>query len=132
MVRYEGEKMSKSLGNLVFTRDLLRDHEPAAVRLSLLAHHYRSAWEFEADELKVAAERLEAWRRAAGGHAASGRGAVGGRSAGEQAGPAPDPVDGALANDLDTPAALAAVDELAARHEGEAVARAAAILGVEL
>ena len=125
MVRYEGEKMSKSLGNLVFTRDLIRDHEPAAVRLSLLAHHYRSAWEFDADELKVAAERLEAWRRAAGGRGESRPGTRAGV-------PAPDPVDAALANDLDTPAALAAVDELAARHEGEAVARAAAILGVDL
>ena len=118
MVRCEGEKMSKSLGNLVFTRDLIRDHEPAAVRLSLLAHHYRSGWEFDADELKVAAERLEAWRRAGGASTVGG--------------PPPDPVDAALARDLDTPAALAAVDELAAGHDGAAVSRAAAVLGVAL
>src|SRR6266536_5562527 len=65
MVRHQGEKMSKSLGNLVFVRDLLRDHEPAAIRLALLGHHYRSAWEFDAEELKLATERLESWRRAA-------------------------------------------------------------------
>jgi L-cysteine:1D-myo-inositol 2-amino-2-deoxy-alpha-D-glucopyranoside ligase len=64
MVRYQGEKMSKSLGNLVFPRDLFRDHEPAAVRLALLAHHWRSAWEWDPAELKEAAERLSAWRQA--------------------------------------------------------------------
>ena len=58
MVRYQGEKMSKSLGNLVFPRDLVRDHEPAAVRLALLAHHWRSPWEWDPAELKEAAERL--------------------------------------------------------------------------
>ena len=66
MVRYQGEKMSKSLGNLVFPRDLLRDHEPAAIRLALLAHHWRSAWEWDPAELKEAAERLSTWRQACG------------------------------------------------------------------
>src|SRR5215204_7253502 len=64
MVRYQGEKMSKSLGNLVFARDLFRDHEPAAVRLALLAHHWRSEWEWDPSELKEATERLSAWRQA--------------------------------------------------------------------
>ena len=64
MVRYQGEKMSKSLGNLVFPRDLFRDHEPAAIRLALLAHHWRSEWEWDAAELKEATERLSAWRQA--------------------------------------------------------------------
>jgi cysteinyl-tRNA synthetase len=78
MVRHEGEKMSKSLGNLVFTRDLIRDHEPAAVRLALLGHHYRSGWELDADELKVAAERLEAWGGAPAASRAATRAAGGG------------------------------------------------------
>ena len=52
MVGYQGEKMSKSLGNLVFPRDLFRDHEPAAVRLALLAHHWRSSWEWDPAELR--------------------------------------------------------------------------------
>jgi L-cysteine:1D-myo-inositol 2-amino-2-deoxy-alpha-D-glucopyranoside ligase len=64
MVGYQGEKMSKSLGNLVFPRELFRDHEPAAVRLALLAHHWRSEWEWDPAELKEAAERLSAWRQA--------------------------------------------------------------------
>ncbi len=124
MVRHEGEKMSKSLGNLVFARDLVRDHEPAAVRLTLLAHHYRSAWELDPDELKAAAERLEAWRRAGPAGRARRRGAGGA--------PLPEPVDAALARDLDTPDALAAVDELAAERDGAAVAAAAEVLGVVL
>jgi L-cysteine:1D-myo-inositol 2-amino-2-deoxy-alpha-D-glucopyranoside ligase len=66
MVGYQGEKMSKSLGNLVFPRDLFRDHEPAAVRLALLAHHWRSEWEWDSAELKEATERLSSWRQVAG------------------------------------------------------------------
>jgi L-cysteine:1D-myo-inositol 2-amino-2-deoxy-alpha-D-glucopyranoside ligase len=122
MVRYQGEKMSKSLGNLVFPRDLLRDHEPAAIRLALLAHPYHSPWEYDAEELKLAAERLDAWRRAARRARPAGRGAQ----------PLPAPVDAALARDLDTVAALGVVDELAAARDGAAVAGAAEVLGVAL
>jgi L-cysteine:1D-myo-inositol 2-amino-2-deoxy-alpha-D-glucopyranoside ligase len=124
MVHHQGEKMSKSLGNLVFPRDLYRDHEPAAVRLVLLAHHWRSEWEWDAAELKEATERLSAWRRACGQR----------RAPDPVVGDAPLPagVEGALAADLDTPAALVAVDELADRGDGHAVAAAAAVLGVEL
>ncbi len=143
MVRYQGEKMSKSLGNLVFVRDLVRDHEPSAIRLALLGHHYRSAWEFDAEELKLATERLESWRRAAldagsradavgaAGTAALGR-APGGTGRPGAGGTLPERVDAALARDLDTVAALAAVDELAAGGEGVAVAAAATVLGVIL
>jgi L-cysteine:1D-myo-inositol 2-amino-2-deoxy-alpha-D-glucopyranoside ligase len=118
MVRHQNEKMSKSLGNLVFVRDLAREHEPAAVRLALLAHHYAATWSYEPDELKEAAARLEAWRRAARG---AGLGS-----------PLPEPVDAALANDLDTPTALVAVDALATERDGAAVRAAAAVLGVVL
>jgi L-cysteine:1D-myo-inositol 2-amino-2-deoxy-alpha-D-glucopyranoside ligase len=120
MVRHEGEKMSKSLGNLVFPGELFREHEPAAVRLVLLAHHWRSAWELDPGELKEAADRLEAWRRAARGAAAGGTGAL------------PDRVDAALADDLDGPAALRAVDQLAHDGDGPSVRAAADVLGVEL
>ena len=148
MVGYQGEKMSKSLGNLVFPRDLFRDHEPAAVRLALLAHHWRSAWEWDAAELKEASERLSAWRQACGqppaphpgvGYApppgdpaAAGRAPA--RPSRDRVGVAclPEAVDVALADDLDTPAALAAADELAERGDGPGVAAAAAVLGVEL
>ena len=51
MVRFQGEKMSKSLGNLVLVRDLLRDHSAAAIRLYLLDHRYRDAWDFEPEKM---------------------------------------------------------------------------------
>ncbi len=52
MVGFEGHKMSKSRGNLVLVSQLRRDgHDPMAIRLALLAHHYRSDWEFTFDEL---------------------------------------------------------------------------------
>jgi L-cysteine:1D-myo-inositol 2-amino-2-deoxy-alpha-D-glucopyranoside ligase len=117
MVRYEGEKMSKSLGNLVFPRDLFRDHEPAAVRLALLAHHWRSAWEWDAGELKEAGERLAGWRRVA---------------AGAEPGRLPERVAGRLAADLDTPGALVAGDELAEAGDRASVAAVASVLGVVL
>jgi L-cysteine:1D-myo-inositol 2-amino-2-deoxy-alpha-D-glucopyranoside ligase len=138
MVRYQGEKMSKSLGNLVFPRDLVREHEPAAIRLALLAHHWRSAWEWDPSELKEATERLSSWRQACGQPSSSvpraGYPPVRGPQdpGGEGEARLPEVLDGALADDLDTPAALAAADELAERGDGPGVAAAAAVLGVVL
>jgi L-cysteine:1D-myo-inositol 2-amino-2-deoxy-alpha-D-glucopyranoside ligase len=120
MVRHEGEKMSKSLGNLVYPAALFQEHEPAAVRLALLAHHWRSSWTFDADELKAAAERLDAWRRTATRLRAGGSRTL------------PEEVEAALAADLDTPAALAAVDAMAKQGDGDGVQAAAAVLGVRL
>jgi L-cysteine:1D-myo-inositol 2-amino-2-deoxy-alpha-D-glucopyranoside ligase len=120
MVRHEGEKMSKSLGNLVFPAALFQEHEPAAVRLALLAHHWRSSWTFDADELKAAAERLDAWRRTATRLRAGGTRTL------------PEEVEAALATDLDTPAALAAVDAMAKQGDGDGVEAAAEVLGVRL
>jgi L-cysteine:1D-myo-inositol 2-amino-2-deoxy-alpha-D-glucopyranoside ligase len=152
MVGYQGEKMSKSLGNLVFPRELFRDHEPAAVRLALLAHHWRSEWEWDSAELKEAAERLSNWRQAGGQsrgcgqprdassrvgyppvqgpHHQGGGGAA--RPEGGVVARLPEAVDAALAADLDTPGALAVGDELAERGDGPGVAATAAVLGVEL
>jgi cysteinyl-tRNA synthetase len=56
MVDYRGEKMSKSLGNLVYVKDLLRTYSPDAVRLTLLQHHYREPWEFFDDDMPVSQE----------------------------------------------------------------------------
>jgi L-cysteine:1D-myo-inositol 2-amino-2-deoxy-alpha-D-glucopyranoside ligase len=112
MVRLNGEKMSKSLGNLVFISDLLDEWDPAAIRLALLAHHYRTPWEWTDSVMPEAAGRLHAWREAGGGDAAL------------------DLVQVALDDDLDTPAALAAVDAAAAAGRG--VSQAAALLGVEV
>jgi L-cysteine:1D-myo-inositol 2-amino-2-deoxy-alpha-D-glucopyranoside ligase len=60
MVRLAGAKMSKSLGNLVFVHQLLETHEPATIRLALLANHYRDSWDFDESMLDRAADRLEA------------------------------------------------------------------------
>ncbi len=112
MVRLGGEKMSKSLGNLVFVGELLKEHEPAALRLALLAHHYRSSWDWEPGCLVEAEARLDRWRTAG-----RGEGAL-------------EEVRARLDDDLDTPGALVAIDEAAAAHRG--ISAAAALLGVEL
>lgn len=52
MVMYNGEKMSKSLGNLVLIRDLLKKYSPLAIRFTLLSHYYKTPWEFDEQELK--------------------------------------------------------------------------------
>jgi L-cysteine:1D-myo-inositol 2-amino-2-deoxy-alpha-D-glucopyranoside ligase len=65
MVAYEGAKMSKSLGNLVFVSRLRESGaDPMAIRLALLAHHYRSDWEWTAAGLADAQTRLTLWRAA--------------------------------------------------------------------
>jgi cysteinyl-tRNA synthetase len=56
MVDYRGEKMSKSLGNMVYVKDLLRTYSPDAVRLTLLQHHYREPWEFFDEDMPVSQE----------------------------------------------------------------------------
>jgi L-cysteine:1D-myo-inositol 2-amino-2-deoxy-alpha-D-glucopyranoside ligase len=120
MVLAHGEKMSKSRGNLVFVSDLLSEVEPAAVRLLLLAQHYRTPWELTPPLLVEAAARLGRWRRAV---ADEGAGAGDGSVLAE--------VRAALDDDLDTPRALAALDAAAASRTG-AVGPAAALLGVDL
>jgi L-cysteine:1D-myo-inositol 2-amino-2-deoxy-alpha-D-glucopyranoside ligase len=112
-VRMDGEKMSKSLGNLVFVDDLRKEWEPAAIRLLLLEHHYRSEWEWDDAMPAAAAARLERWRSTEGGEPA-GLGAVRER----------------LDDDLDTPGAFALIDEAAA--SGQGVLEASRLLGVEL
>lgn len=67
MLRYDGEKMSKSLGNLVWASDLLKDYTPDAVRLCLAGHHYRDAWEYKHGDMIESAEMAERWRNAAQG-----------------------------------------------------------------
>src|SRR5260370_9889775 len=65
MVRLNGEKMSKSLGNLVFVSSLLAEGtDPMAVRLALLAHGYRHDWDWTEQGLAAAVKRLARWRQA--------------------------------------------------------------------
>jgi L-cysteine:1D-myo-inositol 2-amino-2-deoxy-alpha-D-glucopyranoside ligase len=119
IVGLDGEKMSKSLGNLVFVGDLLKEWEPAAVRLALLGHHYRTDWEWTDAEMPLANARLEAWRRSARGAGAS-----------EPGDAALELVRARLDDDLDTPGALAALDEELVA--GRSIVRGAALLGITL
>lgn len=101
MVAYQGTKMSKSLGNLVFVSELVKTADPRAIRLALMRHHYRSDWEWFDSDIVTASKMLDRLHQAA--HAPAG----------------PDPdlyadrVRVALDNDLDAPAALHALMELA-------------------
>jgi L-cysteine:1D-myo-inositol 2-amino-2-deoxy-alpha-D-glucopyranoside ligase len=123
MVGYLGEKMSKSLGNLVFVNKLLADGvDPMAIRMALLAHHYRSDWEWTDAALRDAQARLTRWRAAlARAQAAVPDAAVPdvGSSASEAATPAGPAgmvlagVRARLRDDLDAPGALAVVDRWA-------------------
>ena len=99
MVGLDGEKMSKSRGNLVFVSKLRAEgHDPMAIRLALLAHHYRTDWEWHAEDLGQAEARLARWREAVSRPDA----------------PSADALLAALrerlADDLDAPGALKAVD----------------------
>ncbi|WP_328916928.1 MULTISPECIES: cysteine--1-D-myo-inosityl 2-amino-2-deoxy-alpha-D-glucopyranoside ligase [unclassified Streptomyces] len=103
MVALNGEKMSKSKGNLVFVSALRRDGvDPAAIRLALLAHHYRSDWEWTDGVLAEAVARLGRWRAAVS------------RPDGPDAEALVEEIREALADDLDAPRALVAVDRWAA------------------
>ena len=65
MVGFEGEKMSKSKGNLVLVSKLRADGvDPMAIRLVLLAQHYRTDWDYTPDLLEAAVARLDRWREA--------------------------------------------------------------------
>ena len=168
MVRLDGEKMSKSLGNLVFVSRLVADGvDPMAVRLAILAHHYREDWDWTAAGLAAAQARLARWR-AAMNRAGSGAGPAGAEPGSGPTRPAAPAVRGAgtggdpgaarnrgaaggagsvpsaesvlaavrerLADDLDAPGALAAVDDWAlavtgAREMPAGLAASAALVG---
>src|SRR6266511_805312 len=99
MIGLHGEKMSKSKGNLVFVSRLRADRvDPMAVRLALLADHYRTDRQWTDDLLKAGEQRLSRWREAVA--AASGPSGAAVLAA----------VRERLAADLDTPGALAVVD----------------------
>ncbi len=135
MVRLDGEKMSKSLGNLVFVSALLAEGtDPMAVRLAILAHRYRHDWDWTQPGLEAAKQRLARWRAAVSiASAGSGDSVLPGESVllgdsvllggsvllgdsvllGESV-PSGEAVLAAvrerLADDLDAPGAIAAVD----------------------
>jgi L-cysteine:1D-myo-inositol 2-amino-2-deoxy-alpha-D-glucopyranoside ligase len=105
MVGLDGEKMSKSQGNLVLVSALReRGVDPMAIRLVLLGQHYRTAWSYREGLLEEAGSRLARWR-----------------SVGERvdATVGPDALDEgtvsamrlALADDLNSPEAVRVVDD---------------------
>ena len=99
MVRYQGEKMSKSLGNMVFVRDALRQYDSDAIRLYLLNHHYRTPWEYE-DDGPATFLPLVRWATDVLALPPDVNGSL-------DAAPFLADFDRALENDLDTPAAIA-------------------------
>jgi L-cysteine:1D-myo-inositol 2-amino-2-deoxy-alpha-D-glucopyranoside ligase len=131
MVGLDGQKMSKSLGNLVLVSKLrAAGEEPQAIRLAILANHYRADWEWTAELFDLAKARLSRWREAIP-HASKGSAEL-----------LLAELRGALADDLDAPRALAAVDKWAddalagvetETADGDLVAAAVdALLGVKL
>jgi len=131
MVGLDGEKMSKSKGNLVFVSALRASGvDPMAIRLALLGHYYREDWEWTDELLVSAQDRLNRWREAVR------------LPAGLNADEVLVQLRAALAQDLDAPSALVAVDAWAGASmaidsdDAEApalVARACeALLGVTL
>lgn len=59
MLTIKGEKMSKSLGNIVYLKELLAKYRPEVVRLWVLSSHYRSQVEFSEDLLAQAQSNYE-------------------------------------------------------------------------
>lgn len=112
-VKLDGQKMSKSLGNMVFVSKLVEEGvDPMAIRTVVIAHHYRDGWEWFDHLLDTGIARLAAWRKAGSGDGGLAE------------------VRACLDNDLDCPGAVAAIDAAVARGEG--VSASAALLGIAL
>ena len=119
MLRYQGEKMSKSLRNLVLVRDLLTRFDADSIRVMLLRHHYREPWEYTEAETTAAADWVARMRSRASHIQAS-----------DGPGPAAT-VLRALEDDLDTAGALATLGQMI--ESGDPGWRGAAdVLGLRL
>jgi L-cysteine:1D-myo-inositol 2-amino-2-deoxy-alpha-D-glucopyranoside ligase len=116
MVSMDGHKMSKSRGNLVFVDKLRTQHDPMAIRLGLIEHHYRTEWEWDDGLMARNEARLAQWKSAA--HVGNSDGDSGLLAE----------VRSALDNDLDSPTAVQLID--AAVKNGVAVGDSARLLGV--
>lgn len=102
LIAYQGEKMSKSRGNLVFVSRLRRSGtDPSAIRLGLFSGHYRQDREWTEQTLATALARLDRYRAAVA------------LASGPSAQDTVARVRQHLADDLDTPKALAALDNWA-------------------
>ena len=139
MVAYEGAKMSKSLGNLVFVSDLCKDSHPAAVRLALMGHHYRDDWEWHDDDIAEGETLLdaltEAIQRGDGDSSDDPERTSGSGDSGASYGRR---VRDALDDDLDAPGARSILAEMAAainsgrldRSEANVLAELCALCGI--
>ena len=124
LVAYQGAKMSKSLGNLVFVRDMVAQRGPGAVRLLLCRHHYRSTWEYLPEELDSAAAQYARYMETL-------RGAH--RLDVDAAAALREEFNERLDDDLDLPGCLGVLDTLASeRTEGDAGTVPASDLMTEL
>jgi L-cysteine:1D-myo-inositol 2-amino-2-deoxy-alpha-D-glucopyranoside ligase len=138
LVRLDGEKMSKSRGNLVFVSRLLEaGHDPMAIRLATIAHPYRADWDWTPEALTAAEARLAMWRAAV---AAAGPDLDAVRGPWGSGAPVLEAIRERLADDLDALGAIKAADEwataaLAGQADGSGeLVRAAldSLLGVAL
>ncbi len=118
MLLYEGEKMAKSLGNLVMVSDLLKQYSPDAIRWVLLSHHYRMPWEFHEEELQQAQQIIDGIQTVV--HPA--------KSASEQSAPPQDFIE-RMEDDLDTPEGLITLQGLVKAGETAIAHTCLAILG---
>ena len=128
MVFMDGEKMSKSLGNLVFIGDLRQTYDPRAIRLGIVSNHYRSQWSWTSDLMPTANDRLANWLAAINGELA---GSSLDDDANHSESKVVDAVRAALDQDLDTTGAVDAIDAAVANGE-PGIEYAAALLGVDL
>ena len=124
MVWMDGHKMSKSRGNLVFVDQLRKRYDPRAIRLGLIVNHYRQEWEWDEGLIDRATDRLGKWS-AASVESGGRNSRIKERGLGVL-----QSVRHHLDDDLDTPSAVAAIDEAA--RQGVNVRDAAALLGVVL
>jgi L-cysteine:1D-myo-inositol 2-amino-2-deoxy-alpha-D-glucopyranoside ligase len=123
MVSYQGRKMSKSLGNLVFVNRLLAGGtRPMAVRMALLAHHYRSNWEWTEAALADADARLARWREALS-HTEAAASADPDEPPSAAAAETLAGIRARMRDDLDAPGALVIIDRWADRMLADAPTR---------
>ncbi len=127
LVAYQGTKMSKSLGNLVFVSELRKEIDPRAIRLALMAHHYRSDFEWFDEEGPQAQRDLQLLVRSAG------------EADPVAAGPLIDQVRDALDDDLNTPRVhqllleeAQAIEEGAPSASPGGLVASASLCGIEL
>ncbi|MEM9039767.1 MAG: cysteine--tRNA ligase [Actinomycetota bacterium] len=117
LISMDGEKMSKSLGNLVFISDLREVWDPRVIRMGIIEHHYRTEWEWDDGLMQRSQDRFDRWAVAAASDRTDGAELL-------------DDVRARLDDDLDTPGAFAAIDAGAAA--GVDVGPSTSLLGVEL